>query len=82
VSVALYVPADVRVSVTAQVATPGCATWTRGAVESASADVTLIVIDRPRVAIDADGRMPKAFISKPTDWTAVSVPSVADTSDV
>src|SRR5690349_8876716 len=57
-------------------------TRTRGAVESGSAEVTEILIDRPRVAAEAEVRIRNAFISKPTAWTAVDVPSVADTTDV
>ncbi len=77
VRVALYVPAEVFVRVTAQVETPGWVTYTRGVVDRASAVVTEIEIDRPRVAADAEGRIPKAFISKATAWVALSVPSVA-----
>ena len=56
-------------------------TWTRGAVDSASADVTVSVIDRPRVAAVADALIAKAFISNPTDWAALNVPSLAETTD-
>ena len=64
---------------TAQVATPA-GSRIRGFVDSASADVTEIEIDRPRVAAEADGRIPNAFISNATALSALSVPSSAVTT--
>jgi hypothetical protein len=64
------------------VVTPGWVTYARGTVDSASADVTVNVIYRPRVAAEADGRIPKAFISKATDWVGLNVPSRAVTTAV
>ena len=67
---------------TDHVALPGWVMYRRGLTLRFSADIALIVMDRPRVAVVADAVTRKAFISNPTACVAVTVPSVAVTWEV